>query len=182
MVSCANKRKAEPESTDLNIKQEKETIMLEINKSDSLSEPVILEELKRPYQKYSTTGVLIHSEAEKLCPIDSTGFFGCYNLINKDNLEIIGELIVFTNDKPKYWHFNSKNETFISLSTQSSAIKVWNQSFINMSYSDLKVFIGERFHYKKGQTVYGDFGDFEGAFNLKNDTIFEFKINRKCKK
>ena len=53
--------------------------------------------------------------------------------------------------------------------------------FIGMTKEMLLKFMGSRFHYLKGRTIYADFGEYEGIFWLKNKIIHNFEIKKTCR-
>ena len=176
MISCQNKNENK-------INKSKTVIEEKENKVEKiLNEPLNIYDLKIQRNLLITSGVIPISETKRFCKTDSVGFFGFYTLIDKSSSERIGKLNIFTTVMPENWKLESNNEKFVSIETRSNKIKIWNIDFIGMSENELLDFIGERFHYKKGQLIYSSFDKFDGAFWIKNDTIEKLEIKRVCEK
>lgn len=91
-------------------------------------------------------------------------------------------MIVFYPGKAENWKFDTIDEILLELITESQSIKVWNKNLIGISVKELNEFIGQNFHYKKGQTYYADMGDYECIIYFKNELTYKLRIKRKCKK
>ena len=124
--------------------------------------------------------VVPHSDTSRFCNPTKNGFFGFYSIIDKKNDEQIGTLYIHTSDKPENWKSDSQNETFTSINLLSNDIVIWDSLKVGLTQSELNNFIANQFHYKKGQTVYSDFGKYEGIFTMRNDSIVKLEIKTKC--
>ncbi|MGQ1788551.1 hypothetical protein [Saccharicrinis sp. GN24d3] len=144
----------------------------------TLDFPVNLKEIKALDFLTVTSGVVPTSETIKLYRPDTTGFFGGYNLINKNSNEYIGYLKVYTTDKPEAWRFDSNNEIFCAIELVQQDIAVWDIIKIGLKEDVLIGFIGQNFHYKKGQTIYADFGKYDGTFWITDGKISKLEIRR----
>ncbi|MBN2348530.1 MAG: hypothetical protein JXJ22_06830 [Bacteroidales bacterium] len=142
--------------------------------------PINLIEIKKLDFLTVTSGVIPISKTDKLCRLDTTGFFGEYTLINKNTNKIFGNLKVFTTDKPENWRFDNNNEIFSVIELIGKDISLWGELTVGQTESDLKEFIGQNFHYKKGQTIYADFGDYDGTFWINNGVIEKLEIRKIC--
>jgi hypothetical protein len=152
-----------------------------VYQSDSIFvEPVSIDELKSLEFLITTSGVVPNSETKRLCPKDSIGFFGFYTLINKNTQEYIGTLNVHTTEKPENWKYDSRIEKFASITLLNNDVKIWGKAFIGMSTKQVLDFVGDRFHYTKGQTMYSDFGGYDGSFWFARDTVNKIEIKKTC--
>ena len=145
-----------------------------------LGVPINLKEIKTLDFLTVTSGVVPNSETNKLCKPDTIGFFGGYNLINKNTNELIGYLKVFTTDKPETWRFDNNNEIFSAIELTGQDVSVWDSIKIGLIENKLIEFIGQNFHYKKGQTIYADFGDYDGTFWIDKGKISKLEIRNIC--
>jgi hypothetical protein len=177
LISCNYKADRSEKSNDIN-KQDSS-----VYHSDSIFiEPISIDELKSLEFLITTSGVVSDSEAKRLCPKDSIGFFGFYTLINKNTQEYIGTLNVHTTEKPKNWKYDSRIEKFASITLLNNDVKIWDRAFIGMSKKQVLDFIGHRFHYTKGQNMNSNFGGYDGSFWFTNDTVNKIEIRRICLK
>ena len=146
------------------------------------SDPINLTEIKNLEFLTTTSGVVSHSELESLCEQNEEGFYGFYYLINKnEKYRIMGLLTVYTTDKAKSWRFTSKNESLSMLELKTHDIKVWDSIAVGIDQSQLLNFIGTNFHYRKGNTLYAELGEYKSSFTISNDTISRIKIVKSCK-
>ena len=150
-------------------------------KPDTLADPINISRVKALDFLTTTAGVIPEAEAAKFCPVDTVGFLGFYHLINKQTLKQLGMLTVSCGDKPENWRYDTKNERFVAIELNGNAIKVWDRELIGMTKELLLKFIGPRFHYLKGQTMFVDFGDYEGVFWLKGKVVYKLEIKKNCK-
>jgi hypothetical protein len=179
-LSCQNRT----QTNDL-INIDTSIIIEDSNSSNASSKaqlglPVSLKDLKKLDCLTTTSGVIPKSETSKLCKPDTNGFFGEYVLINKNKNKIIGYLKVYTTDKPEMWRFDSENETFTAIELIGDEIRIWGKITVGTTEIDLEKFIGQNFHYKKGQTIYADFGDYNGTFCINNGKIEKLEIQIVC--
>ncbi|PTB97261.1 hypothetical protein C9994_03535 [Marivirga lumbricoides] len=143
-------------------------------------QPLIINEIKSLDNILFTSGIVPHSDTNRFCKPDSSIFFGFYILINKELDEQIGTLYIHTTDSPENWRADSKNEKFESIRLFSDDIVIWDSLKVGLSENELKQFVAKQFHYKKGQTIYADFDEFEGFFTIRNDSVVSLEINTKC--
>jgi len=169
-IGCANPRTTEHESTT-----DKQLADGVTRQNRVFEQPVDLYSIKNFKNTEFTSGV-----ETKICDIETEGFFGSYGLIDMKESKPFANLIVLTTDQPEKWRADSKNEQFVSLELFSEKLIIWDSLRVGLTLVQLNNFIGEQFHYKKGQTVYADFDRYEGIFQARNDTIVSFELKTKC--
>jgi len=169
-IGCTNSRTTEQDKVTSGQLAETTT-----QQSRVFEQPIDLDSIKNLNNIEFTSGV-----ETKPCEIETEGFFGFYGFIDMEEREPFANLIVLTTDQPKKWRADSKNEQFVSLELFSSKLIIWDSLTVGLTGTQLNNFIGQQFHYKKGQTVYADFDRYEGIFQLRNDTIQNFEIKTKC--
>jgi hypothetical protein len=175
LISCNYKADKSEKSIGINMQDSS------VYHSDSIFvEPLSIDELKSLEFLITTSGVVPDSDAKRLCPKDSVGFFGFYTLINKNTREQIGTLNVHTTEKPENWKYDSRIEKFASITLLNNDVKIWDRAFIGMSKKQVLDFIGHRFHYTKGQTMYSNFGVYDGSFWFTKDTVNKIEIKKTC--
>jgi hypothetical protein len=151
---------------------------------DTIALPININEIKKRFSKYSTSGVLPSNERKRYPTANSNGFLGFYQLFEgaeQTEIKFIGELIVHVNGTPEKWRYDNTDETFISIRLHSGNILVWNRLGIGSSESDVLKFINGNFHYKKGSTLYSEIGDFSIEFIITDGTVKELEVRKMFK-
>ncbi|GEM_PF-6800065 len=152
--------------------------------ASDLGPPIDINDLKRQDWLETTSGVLSQEEKRKLCPNDSTSFFGFYYLIDRiKGGGPFGRLIVRIREKPANWNYAATNEEFVELTLRSDRVKVWNKVAVGDHISNLMAF-GEpspdyKMGYDKGMFELS-FGEYRSTCSTANDTIRVLTINRIC--
>ncbi len=178
--SCSNqefKKLNQPENLD-----EQNTQVESVKGYVELSDPINIVKIKNIDWLTTTSGVITHSEAKKLCFYNDTiGFHGFYFLIDKSIGIPFGMLKIYSEDKTGNWNFDNKNDRFVEINLKSNKIAVWDSIRVGLSESDLRKFIGNRFNYTKGSMIYSNLDDYTGVFTILGDTINELTIGLNCK-
>jgi len=144
--------------------------------------PINIKELKNRFHEATTSGIVPHSEIKNYCIPDTTGFLGLYNLSTIDTgFSLIGTLTVFVTGKPEEWHYDNNSEEFAGIMIWSNKIKIWNEITVGSTKNDILGFIGNTFHYTKGQTLFCELGDYHANFTIIEDTVARISINKNCK-
>jgi len=145
----------------------------------SLPAPIDIQELKSRSSLSFTSGVLAENETKKLCvPGDSVGFYGIYFLIHEEVSRPIGHLKI--HNISKEWQFDDPHEKFAEISLNSGEISLWDSIAVGLSERGLMDFIGQRFHYKKGSTIYAELDSYTGIFIIAQDTLSRLTIRNRC--
>lgn len=158
--------------------------VIAVTSLSNLGPPIDINALKSQDWLETTSGVLSQKEQRKLCPNDSTSFFGFYNLIDKVNGGgPFGKLIVRIREKPANWNYADTNEEFLQLTLRSDRVKVWNKVAVGDHINNLMA-IGElspdhKMGYDKGMFEVL-FGEYQGTCSTAADTIRVLTINRIC--
>ena len=142
--------------------------------------PVDIKMIKNLPFLTTTSGVVPVKETKKLCKPAMSGFFGHYQLINKNNKSFIGQLFVYTTDKPGNWRFDTNNEAFAEIQLVSNEIKVWDSLGVGTNKKDLLAFIGQNFQRQKGTVLQTDIGDYSAYFTILADTVSRLLIRKTC--
>lgn len=145
-------------------------------------EPIDIIELKRLPFLTVTSGVWPHSESKTFCKPNKHKFFGHYQLIDKsdDKFGFIGQLIVSVPNSAEYWTYENDYETFVEIKLENSKIKIWNDIGVGTEETQLKSFIGDNFHYKKGTMIYAELGDYALNATILGDTINKLTVGKYC--
>jgi hypothetical protein len=131
----------------------------------------------------TTSGVLPKSETNKFCKIESErkGFFGFYELFDKNTYDYLGQLKVYTTDKPEKWKLDSENEIFVEIEIISNKIKL-NENFgVGISRKKIIEFIGQNSYTLSEDTLETNIGSYIAYFTFKSDTVYWLKIGKYCK-
>lgn len=143
-------------------------------KNRIFNQPIVLDSIKNFENIEFTSGVdSYHCELNE-------GFFGGYYLIDKDVNQQFANLTVLAKVTPHEWFADLNNEQFVSIEIFTKKLVIWESLYNGLKRDKLDEFIGNQFNYQKGQTVYADFGKYEGIFNLQNDSVLSFTIKTKC--
>ncbi len=147
-----------------------------------ITEPVNIKNIKKMINIATTSGVLPTSESANFCRPTGNGFFGHYQLITKNNSKypLIGQLIIFTTDKPQEWKFDNNNETFVEIKLVSSDIKVWESISIGSTEKEVLQFIGSNFHYKKENVLYCEIGIYSANFVIIKNKVTQLTVGKYC--
>lgn len=119
----------------------------------------------------------------KLCDSTTNGFYGNYYLIDELNKkERAGIITIFREgaDMSTWTPFDT-TQKFRLINLKTNILTVWGKLQVGMNEEELKLFIGERFNYKKGTMIYADFGVYDADFRVLDNTLKEFTIKKKCK-
>ena len=157
--------------------------------SDSLKDektfgqPIDIFELKGLTFLTVTSGVWPHSESKTFCKPYDHKFFGHYQLIDKsdDKFGFIGQLIVSVPNSAENWTYENDYETFVEIKLENSKIRIWKDIGVGTKETQLKNFIGDNFHYKKGTMIYAELGDYSLNATILGDTINKLTVGKYCK-
>lgn len=149
----------------------------------TFGEPIDIFKLKGLTFLAVTSGVWPHSESKTFCKPADHKFFGHYQLIDKsdDKYGFIGQLIVSVSNSAESWTYENDYETFVEIKLQNSKIRIWKEIGVGTKETQLKSFIGDNFHYKKGTMIYAELGDFSLNATILGDTINKLTVGKYCK-
>ncbi len=150
---------------------------------DFIELPIDIYELKKLPFLETTSGCVTISETKKFCRPDTAGFFGHYQLLNKTNpfdYKFIGQLIVYTTDKPGNWRFDTSNETFIEIELKSPVIKVWTGIGVGTTETELLDFLKHKNYYRQDSEIKAEISGYSTIFYLISDTVNYLKISKYC--
>ena len=57
-------------------------------------------------------------------------------------------------------------------------MKIWDKISIGATKSDILEFIGNEFHYQKGQMLFCELGDYSVNFTIKEDIVTKIVIEK----
>jgi hypothetical protein len=157
----------------------------EISEINELTENFMIDvpNLKNHPFIVTTSGVLPRSETNKFCMAESEskGFFGCYQLFDKNSYDYLGQLKVYTTDKPEKWKLDSENEIFVEIEIISNKIKL-NENFgVGISRKKIIEFIGQNSYTLSEDTLETNIGSYLAYFTFKSDTVNWLKMGKYCK-
>lgn len=145
--------------------------------------PIDILELKGLKFLTVTSGVWPHSESKTFCKPYDHKFFGHYQLIDKsdDKFGFIGQLIVSVPNSAESWTYENDYEIFVEIKLENSKIRIWKDIGVGTKETQLKSFIGDNFHYKKGTMIYAELGDYSLNATILGDTINKLTVGKYCK-
>lgn len=103
--------------------------------------PFNLNDIKKIYERYFTSGIIPNSENKIFKkPTNHKGFFGGYSLTT-DNNDLVGALTVFASGNP--WNYYNNTDIFIEICTVSDEVILWDKIKVGMPVDKLKEILGE---------------------------------------
>lgn len=176
LIGCFNPNQNGKNLQNSNLSEKTEPDSIETEKSKT---PVDILKLLNLNFLETTSGTLSKNERKRYLQANETGFFGSYELFYRHEdkeWSYIGYLVVFTTDKPDHWRQDSKNQKFIEIELEHPCISIWDTIRVGVSEKYLMKFIGNNFHYKKGNSIYAEIGEYSCDFTIINDTINRLKV------
>lgn len=140
-----------------------------------LIQPVSVDSLKNKFREY-TTSTLLSDEQVGLFNIQSNGFYGQYNLIDKRDNEFkqVGVLTIYNNTKP--WVFDNNTDKFIEIICLEEGIYAFDNIGVGTEVKDLKIKLGNPDLKKGNYMVYHDAKNIVAIFRIINGKVDWFKV------
>ncbi len=187
MISCSSQEQDKKKIDQLETVSDSTILdLVEDHKTTELPEPFDITQLKITDRFDFTSGGLPKKDLQEYCENAEKGFFGRYNLIDRQsNLEppIVGTIDIYKSGKMSSWRASDTNQTVWKINLKTDVISVWDSVHIGLPRDKVVQFgqSNKGFCMKKGDFYYScDFNNFSVVYNFKNDTLTEMTITRNC--
>lgn len=137
--------------------------------------PIDMNSVKKKYTEFSTSGILPISESRHLYKPKDKGYFGRYNLIEPQSQQIVGNLIIFNDDKE--WQYDNQTDIFIEIKATDKGILVFDDIEVGSELSLLQSKLGKPHNSIDNTLIYRDDKlNTIALFEVKNKKISWFKV------
>lgn len=147
------------------------------------SPPININEVKALDFVYLTSSTLSKQKLKYACEADA-GLYGQYYLINKHNSTedepYFGVLKVHMPDNSKIWRADAKNEEFKALKLLRNDIPVWDSIFVGTDSVYLHSFLKGYYAKEEADMQLFVVGRYDAKFLIKNATVDEIEIVKRC--
>jgi hypothetical protein len=150
----------------------------------SLSDiPVNIDEVKRKYEKHTTSSIVNKSEWYKYYRPDTVGFYGDYCLINNDEngeSPFVGYLVVFNNsaNDAKRWYYYNTSDVFIEITVNTPDLYVYGDICVGSDITHLNRRLGKPNIIINNFHIYSDYVQNVAIFDISERKIRSIRIGR----
>jgi hypothetical protein len=171
-----------------NIIVSSEAAALKNHFESQIAEPFNISTISLNHRLDFTSGGLPKRNKENYCDSTSNGFYGRYNIIDRnitDTFPVVGHIDIFKKGKMSDWKSDDADQKIWEISLSSDILTVWDSVRVGLPRKDIVEFgqAHNGFCIKKGDFYYScDFNNFGAVFIFKSDTLKRLTVTRSCNK